>query len=305
MAKTCDLGSATAGVITLSGTVDGVDLAALAVVAVNHDHGLSGNVSTVASGSMALTGTGSETSFYTASNDSGTGAGFESASGSDSHTHAKGTLASDVETASTALSAKSDGEYTVDPATGDLVCDTIDGVAPEVLYDQFDGHWHTITGSTASTTLSAVSITGASGKTYFRVADDASGTNPVWATVSSNPGAHSHANDNLALSAYNAGSGAGSNDASDPKFAVDDATGNLSTRGDVNDIGIAQFKAKYDAHTHVITGATAQYVSGQAYCFSASGKEYFLTSGATWVRAYFQRSSHSHSGSGLTVATPS
>ena len=305
MAKTCDLGSATAGVITLSGTVDGVDLAALAVVAVNHDHGLSGNVSTVASGSMALTGTGSETSFYTASNDSGTGAGFESASGSDSHTHAKGTLASDVETASTALSAKSDGEYTVDPATGDLVCDTIDGVAPEVLYDQFDGHWHTITGSTASTTLSAVSITGASGKTYFRVADDASGTNPVWATVSSNPGAHSHANDNLALSAYNAGSGAGSNDASDPKFAVDDATGNLSTRGDVNDIGIAQFKAKYDAHTHTITGATAQFVSSRAYCSSASGKQYFLTSGATWVRAYIQRPNHSHNGTTLTVATPS
>jgi len=305
MAKTADLGLTTAGVITLSGTVDGVDLAALAVVAVNHDHVLSGNVSTVNSGSMALTGTGGEKSFNTASDDTGTGAGYETASGSDSHKHAVGTLISDVETATSALSAKTDGEYTVDPITGDLVCDTIDGVAPEVLYDKFDGHWHTITGSTASTDLPGVSIVGASGKTYFRVADDASGTNPVWATVSTKHGAHSHANDNLALSAYNAGSGAGSNDAGDPKFAVAAASGNISLKGDVNDIGIAQLKAKYDAHTHVITGATAQYVSGQAYCSSASGKEYFLTSGATWVRAYWQRLPHSHSGSGLTVATPS
>jgi len=254
---------------------------------------------------MALTGTGSETSFNTASNSGGEGAGYEGASGSDSHTHAVGSLASDVETAESALSAKTDGEITVDPATGDLVCDTIDGVAPEVLYDKLDGHWHTITGSTASTTLPAVSITGASGKTYFRVADDADGTNPAWATVSCNPGAHSHANDNLTLSAYTGGSGAGSNDAGDPKFAVAAATGDITLKGDVNDIGVAQMKTKYDEHTHKITGATKQYTSGQAYCSSAGGKQYFQVGASTWVRAYIQRPNHSHSGSGLTVATPS
>lgn len=306
MAKTADLGATTAGVITLSGTVDGVDLAALALVAVDHDHVLSGNVSTVASGAMALRGTDGATSFNTASDSAGTGAGYRTASGSDSHVHGKGTLISDVETANTALSPKTDGKITVASSSGDLVCDTIDGVAPEVLYDRFDGHWHTVTGSTASTTLPGVSIVASNGYTYFRVADDGNGTNPVWALVSCNPGAHSHANSNIALSAFSAGSGAGSNDAGEPKFAVASATGNISLRGDVNDIGIAQFKTKYDGHTnHPRTGVTATYVSGQAFCASAGGKQYFQVGASTWVRAYIQRVSHSHNGTTLTVATPS
>lgn len=305
MAKTADLGSTTAGVITLSGTVDGVDLAALAAVVVNHDHKLTGNVSTVNSGAMALTGSGGQTTFNTAKDSAGTDPGYRTASGSDSHTHGVGTLATDVETASTDMSAKSDGEVTVDPATGDLVCDTIDGVAPEVLYDKFDGHWHTVTGSTASTDLPAIPIVASNGYTYFRVADDANGTNPVWATARVSRGAHSHANNNIALSAYSAGSGAGNNDAGDPKFAVDPATGNISLKGDVNDIGIAQFKAKYDGHTaHPRYGTTKTFAADTAEP-SAGGKQYFQVGASTWVKATITRPAHSHNGKTLTVATPS
>lgn len=306
MAKTADLGSTTAGVITPSGTVDGVDLAALAAVVVNHDHKLTGNVSTVDSGAMALTGEGGQTTFNTAKDNAGTDPGYRQASGSDSHTHGVGTLATDVETASTDMSAKTDGEVTVDPATGDLVCDTIDGVAPEVLYDKFDGHWHTVTGSTASTDLPSDQIVASNGYTYFRVADDANGTNPVWAEVTSFHGAHSHANNNIALAAYSAGSGAGTNDAGTDKFTVDPATGNIALKGDVNDIGIAQFKTKYDGHTaHARTGTTEEKAASAAQVGLGTSKLYFQVGTSTWVKATITRPAHSHNGTTLTVATPS
>jgi len=296
---------ASTGQVTLSGTVDGVNLAALNTAIQNHDHVLSGNVSTVASGNMTLTGTGAQTSFNMC-NDAETSTDYQSARGSDEHTHTVGSLASDVETASTLLSAKSDGEITIDSATGDLVCDTIDGVAPEVLYDRYHGHWHTVTGSTGSTTLDAIPIAGANGWTKFRVASDSSGTGAAWETVTVGPGAHSHANSNIALSAFSYPSGAGSNDAGNPKFAIAAASGNISLKGDVNDIGIAQLKASYDAHTaHSRTGTTASHSAGQAYATSSGGKTYFQVGASTWVRAYLQRPDHSHNGTTLSVATPS
>jgi hypothetical protein len=289
---------ASTGEITLNGTVDGVDLAALAAKIIAHHHVLSGNVSSVSSGYMILTGSGGETTFYT-------GWGAEQGRGIDSHTHGVGTLATNVETASTAMSAKTDDFIWVNRVMGDLFCDLIDGVAPEVVYDRYDGHYHSVAGHTADTDLPGVHIVGASSYyDNFLVSAYDDGTNASYESVYCNYGVHQHNNNNISLVAYGAPSGAGSNDAGNPKFATQRAAGNILLRGDVNDIGIAQFYADYIAHVHTVTGATANYVSGQAGVHSAGGKDYFYVGGPVWVKAYIQRPTHSHNGTTLVVATP-
>ena len=308
MAQTI-LFDASTGEITLNGTVDGVDLAGLSADVLDHDHVLGGNVSTLKM-TMAMYGSGGQTTFYVALSTGGDSAGYLTAYSEDTHTHAVGTLATSNTGVSTALSPKTDDQILIDSATGDLVCDKIDGVAPEVLYDQFDDHTHTISGSAASTTLPAVFCYGVSGGLLypcFRIADNSSGANPVWDYVKTNSGSHAHANSTISLTAYDAGSGAGSNDAGDPKFAARSATGNIETKGDVNDIGIAQFKAEYDAHTaHGKTGVTADYgQSDAALCgYTYTTKTYFLVTGGVWRTAFVRRLAHNHNGTTLTVAVP-
>lgn len=292
------------------GTVDGVNLTTLNTNVLDHDHPITGNTGSVTD-NMTLTDTSSGTSFNTASDSSGTGAGYRSATASDTHYHADGSLATNVETPGAAGSAKTDDVITIDSATGDVVCDLINSIAPEVLYDKYDGHYHSMQGTTASTTLPALRPKNSSTYKYFHTASNSGGSSPYWEEITTNAGAHSHAygdgGGRLALAAYGAPAGGGSNGPGDPKFAIAHATGNLSTEGDVNDIGISEFNNNYAAHTaHTITGTTDEHAISDAYVHGVStANTYIEVSSGVWRRAYVRRVAHRHTGSGLSVGTPS
>jgi len=87
---------------------------------------------------------------------------------------------------------------------------------------------------------------------------------------------------------------------------VDHSNGNVSLDGDANNIGLAQLKADFDAHTgHAVAGTTAEYGQSDAQVFGESGNQYFETSSGVWEKVYLRRLVHTHSGSGLSVDTPS
>ena len=307
MVLTIDWGSANAGQIALLGTIDGVDLAGLSADVLDHDHVLSGNVSNTTCSGMECIDSAGGKSFNTAWTNTEPGSdSFGAATGTDVHNHPVGTLATSNTGTSTAMSPKNNDEITIASANGDLVCDLIDGIAPEVLYDRYDGNTHTVGGSTANRTLPAVQVYGPGGKSYFRVASDAAGNGEQWDQARTGPGTHNHANSNIQLQGDSAPAGGGSDDAGEPKFAVAHATGNVSLKGDVNNIGIAQFKANYDAHNnHATVGTTANYGQSDAQIRGiASGKTYFEISAGVWKTAFMRRLPHSHGGGALVVATP-
>ena len=298
------------GNVTLSGSLDGVDFAALRAKILSHLHAIGGNCSTHSETPVPVRGSGGQTSFHTATgkdeNDDPINPGWETANcGNRYHSHGAGTLAVSNTIATTAMSPTNNDQILVAHANGDLTCDLIDGYAPQVVYDRYNGHYHYIGGSVASTTLPILNARGASGKTYFHMALDAVGGGADWMPIASNAGPHAHANYNLALLAYTAPPGAGSDDAGEPKFAAYHATGNIALRGDVNGIGIAQFYANYVAHNaHSWTGRTGTFGETFAGLFNGSYVYAECGSPGNWASVGAVAPAHYHTGPPLTVATP-
>lgn len=307
MALMIDLGAANPGQIALAGTLDGVDFAALRAKILSHLHPISGYCSTHYEYSIPVRGAGGETSFRTAWDPGGTGDGWETAHcGDRNHAHGAGTLAVSATIATTAMSPTNNDQILIAHVNGDLTCDLIDGYAPQVVYDRYDGHYHYVAGTVASFTHPPLIARGASGKPYFRMALDSTGGGADWKIISSSAGAHAHANYNLGLLAYTAPPGAGSDDAGEPKFAVAHATGNISLKGDVNNIGIAQFYANYIAHNaHSWTGQTATYGESSAGLFNGSFFYAECGSPGNWALVYAVAAAHYHTGPPLVVGVPS
>jgi len=290
------------------GTVDGVTLATLYAAVRSHDHVLSGYTGYYEP-VMTLYDSAGGTTFQIGDS-GGSGSTGRVATATDKHRHAAAgspPLASDVETLGAAGSAKTDDTITIDSATGDVVCDLINTIAPEVLYAEFDDHYHSMMGSPADYELAALRPKNSTTYKYFHTASDSSGTDPHWEEVTTNKGTHGHAIGNLSLAAYDAGSGGGSGDAGEPKFAIRSATGNLETKRDVNGIDVSAFWTKYLAHIlHAVTGATVNAAQSNAQVHGVTTGDFYVeaTSGV-WRLAYVRRLAHSHSGSGIIVATPS
>lgn len=305
MALKADLGQANPGQIVCV-TIDGVDFSALRAKIISHLHGITGWCSTVSETPVPVQSLYGATNFRTAWDGGGTGDGWETANcGNRTHKHPPGTLGVSATFALTGLSPKNDDEIKVAYATGDTFCDLIQGYAPEVVYDRYDGSYHYVAGSVGNATLPVLHARGASGKTYFRVATDAAGTGATWITVASNIGVHGHANYNLALLGYNAPAGGGVNGAGEPKFSVNFATGLIATEGDVNDIGISEFYADYIAHTaHPWTGRTATYPLSKAGLYNGSYWYFECGSPGNWEWAYGVAPAHYHTGPPLVVGAP-
>lgn len=306
-AKTADLGAATAGQIAC-GDVDGVDLAALGAAVEDHDHAVGGSVSNATETLTITDANGNAVSVLTASTSGGLNLqneGGYGGSGTRTHQHAYGDLVTGAITLPATLSPKTDGDILIAYANGDLTCDLIDGVAPEVLYDEYDGHYHALSGNTAYTNLASVQAYGNSGNSWFWVRPAGGGT-AYWAQLTTSSGQHRHTAGTLATRAENAGSGAGVDDAGNPKWAVNPSTGAITLCGDVNGIGIAQFKAKYDAHYHAPAGATGNSgnYSARAQLWDGASDVEALKNGTTWIRIYIDAGTHNHGGSGLSIGTP-
>jgi len=322
MATTLDIADATAGQTTLSGTVDGVDLAQLELDVEDHDHITGGSVNnatetlTIAdvNGNAVAVLTAADQYGYNAQNEQGYG-------GSGSRTHnptvndTPGTLVTDVTQAPTGLSPKTDGDIVLGfqdgnqagAVNGDILCDLIDGMAPEVLWDEYDDHYHSTLGYADYETLPAVQAYGNSGNSWFWVSRSSGGSSPYWAQLHALGGAHNHTEGPLVSSGDDRGSGAGSDDAGDTnKVVVDHATGNISLKGDVNGIGIAQFKTAFDAHTHASGAGSsgAKYLPAILRDVADDFAIWALKDGVTWLRIYIDPGTHSHGGSGLTFGAP-
>jgi hypothetical protein len=311
---------ASTGNIVLSGTVDGVDLAALKTDVEGHDHTVGGNVASATETLPICDTDGTPLSCHCAKA-GGADARYEQGiggTGSRTHNHAasdgSGALTTSVTYASTGMSPKTDNEIIFDHTVGDITCDLIDGVAPEVLWDEYDDHYHTLTGETAYTEMPGLQAYGNSGTDYawFWVSDSSDGSSPYWTQLFTNSGQHRHTANTLQTAVEDAGSGAGSDDAGDPKITVDHTTGNLALKGDVNGIGIAQFHAAYDAHQHT-GGAGGQTGTntgnaGKAQLRAAGTTDVWVDTSAGWKWPYIYPSDHYHAGStlgvGLTFGTP-
>ena len=240
------------GVIALDSTVDGVDYATLRGKVVSHAHTVTGDVDEVEEDLQAQAVGGGGRNFYTASNSEGTSnlktEGAHSNSPSKrKHDHTSGTLATDDTLGSTVLTP-SGVVVEINGVKGNIECRTIDGYAPEVDYDWYRDHYHDMTGNTGSTNLPARQVYGDSGNAYFRMRPSGGG-DAFWGTAWISSGSHSHGVGTCRFRAL--GAAAGCAGPEDGVVSVDGDGGTIALGGNVNDIGIAEFKTAYDAHTHL------------------------------------------------------
>jgi len=307
------------GVITLTGTVDAVDFAALRGKVHAHDHTIGGDVGSVTETLYVTDSGGSSRDFRTASDSGGSNQTDETADASPSsrvHDHGSGSLAT------SSISGSSPGAsgavvVTVDGSTGNIDCNTIDGYAPEDQADWYDGHYHGVSGTTDDTTFSSIAAEGhTSSNTYFwgyiPVLGEGEGDSDWHRVRTEYPSATHTGHDagTISLSAYSAGSLAG------PEAGVvslDGDAGSITLGGNVNAIGIAEFKSSYDAHTHTRAGSTASGGGGKAVLRDyTSGYPIMLKEGAgagysygyIWPKVGGASGAHQHSGSTLTCSTP-
>jgi len=303
MARTC-LFDASAGEITC-GTVDGINLATLYAAARNHDHVLSGFTG-YAPVTMNLVSASAGLLFYQASDNAGTGSGRRRAYASDTHRHPRGSLITNVETPG-AGSGPTDDEITVASASGDAVADLYNTYAPDAIWGNYNGHWHTTTGNLGSFLVPALRPKYNATYKYFHTATDSTGTGATWEEVATNAGSHLHGPGNLALSVYAHGGGGGAGDAGAPKFAIRSATGNLETKRDCNGIDVSAFWTVYAAHiAHPVTGATTNKAQSNAGVHGIGTSHVYLeTTLGNYELAYVVRLAHSHSGAGIIIAVPS
>lgn len=299
------------GNITLSGTVEGVDFSALRGKVISHSHPLSGEVGAFAE-TLDCTDTDGGAQFYTAENVWGGNAAYRAAYAVDAsnsierthrHEHA---LSVSGTTATTSMSASRRTYVTIE-ANGKVTLNRIDGYAPEVIYDRYDGHYHSVTGTIDSETLPSRTCKGYASGTfypYFRIADDSGGTNARWENgIYIRSGAHGHTRNTIALAPY---------DAPDPpfggatKFVADGPSGNITEAGQINGIDIGDFGDDYSAHTHDGDGQTSTdgpWWSGMRD--SGGTMVFFLVGFGTWKQGRVKGEAHSHSGLGVTVGAPS
>ena len=294
------------------GTVDGVNVQALADDIDDHDHDLDGNVGNTTCDMNVIDGGGSVTNVRCRTA-AGASDDFRQAHGEDTHNHPAGTLESNVCTASSSMSPASDDESEVLVASGDWNADKFNTESPEIMHDKYNGHYHSVHNETGDRDLDDVYIEAKASASicYFRTSANNTGTSGVtWEKALAYGGPHRHdASDGshqLALGAYSYPTGGSASGGGARRFEVNYSNGNVSLDGDANDIGLAQLKADFDAHTgHAVTGTTAEYGQSDAQVFGESGNQYFETSSGVWEKVYLRRLVHTHSGSGLSVDTPS
>ena len=283
---------------------DGVDISALRALILAHPHVLTLDEHSEAQADLPVKDWGANPiSIYVRNAQSG-GTQVLSACGGTArlHAHDQGTMAVASTTATTALSAKVADFIQILHANGDLICDLIDGYAPEVMYDRYDGHSHTVNGVPADYTYIPIKIyrVGYSAYEWFTIATDSSGTGATVQrayTHGSVPSAeHGHTISSASLAAYNAPAGAGVDDGGGLVFKIAAATGNITLNGDVNDIGIAQFYADYLAHTHTPTATVSTLAATMSQVFGelGDGYQYFQVLG-NWLRMNVHAAAHNHS----------
>jgi hypothetical protein len=301
--------TSTDGVITLSGTVDGVDFAALRADVISHGHGVAGNVDDTTE-TISIDDAGD---FEVAESSSPTDDDInieaaEAYPSTRTHGHTVGTLAEDGTNTSTALSP-SGTETTLTGTNGNVTCRTIDGYAPEVVWDEYKDHDHDLTGDTGETEPSALSIRGVSGPTwkYFRIASDSSGTGAVFEEVNTATAGHTHSADHPSATIKLKVLGAGSAPTASGG-EVNWGPNDLDTDGNVNGVDISAFKTQFDTatagnHRHQgagITGpggATLSTLRG-----ISSGKTFFSDGAGNWRQVQVEASpgsAHTHGGTGI------
>lgn len=302
MAKTAYFDASAGNVICA--LCDGVDISALRALLLAHPHVLTLDSHSESQADLPVLRVGGANVQPNVGNaQSGGSWGYYTCGGTArAHIHLQGTMAVASTTATTAESAKADDQIFVRHANGDLICDLIDGYAPEVMYDRYDGHSHpSVTGTPANYNYIPIKIYRVGEPTYewFNIATDSSGTGATVQrayTHGSVPSSdHGHTISSASLAAYNAPAGAGVDDGLGLVFKIDHATGNVTLNGDVNDIGIAQFYADYLAHTHAPTATVSTLAASNSQVFGELGDayRYFQVSG-NWVAISVSAAAHTH-----------
>jgi hypothetical protein len=298
MALKLDLGEANAGRIVCV-QVDGVDISALRALVLAHPHVLTLDSHSESQADLPVKDWGANPININVGNAQSGGSWLYTACAGAprAHGHAQGTMAVASTTATTALSAKTDGRIRLLP-TGEIICDLIDGYAPEVMYDRYDGHTHTVGGVPANHTYPALQAyrAGDSDYEWFNIATDNSGTGATVQRAYTHEGTSSHTISSASLAAYNAPAGGGSDGSAALRIACDEATGYISLERDVNDIGIAEFYADYLAHTHTPSATVSTQAASTAQLFGENGDsyQYFQVLG-NWLRMNVHAAAHNHS----------
>jgi len=287
--------------------IDGKNLATLYADIINHDHGLSGYTGYTTC-NMSLVDASGGTTFLISTTTSGPGSS-KTAGASDNHRHGVGSLATDVETA-TAGAGPSDDTITIACATGNVVADLFNTMAPDEMWERFDGHYHSCMGPNVATeNLAALRPKNVAAPTYkyFHTASNSSGDDDTWEEITTAGGGHLHGIGNLSLAALSPSGEGGAGSGASLKFAIRAASGNLETDRNCNGIDISDLWTQHFAHTgHSVTGATANAAQSDAQIAGVgSGHYYVEVSTGTYRLAYLRRAAHSHSGAGVIVATPS
>jgi len=293
MARTAYFDASAGDVITI-GTVDGVDIAALRALLLAHGHILGLDTHSESEAALPMRDSvGNTRSWRVADDNTGTNAEFALCTGGPrSHSHGQGTLAVTGTTAATILTPKVDDYIEVLHANGDLTCDLIDGFCPFVMYDRYDGHGHTVAGVPANHTFPGMiphKIGDAGRNWFYCFVGGAWG----WYQMVTNTGVNPHTIAAPTLANYAAPPGAGVDDAGDPKFKITAATGNITLKGDVNDIGIAQFYADYIAHVHTPGGVSSVTPAAASWCRVGGVAVPVGYSGAS-ASAYISAAAHDH-----------
>jgi len=299
------------GVIALDSTVDGVDFAALRADTRDNDHTVGGRTSTVTE-TLSVT----SRNFKTASDSGGSNQQTEGAvadPNSRNHSHTPGSLATNSTSGSTALTP-SGVVVEINGVDGNIECRTIDGYAPEVEYDWYRNHYHGFSGTTADASFSPVEAKGSSGNTWFWGYTDADPTEK-WMQLSTDTAGATHTGHGAGSLRYAAlNDPVGCAGPENGVVSVDGDGGTIALGGNVNDIGIAEFKTRYDTHSHVgnTTGNSDTGGGGSAVLRNkATNSAAWLDNGSgSFDRAYIipSPSPHSHTASGggtnLTSGAP-
>jgi len=285
-----------------------IDFAAFAALISSHSHSgdtLTSNAHAESYVDLPMLTSGSTfPKLHVATSDAGAGKTYQlcSAQANRSHTHIGGTLAVSGTTASTALSPKTDNQIIV-ASNGEVTCDLIDGYCPFVLYDKYDGHYHSLSGIWLLYEFPPITVSkrGDTSYCYFEVATDSDGADAEWRLCQTHgnnvSSQHNHTIGTLALAAYSAPAGSQGAQSGDPKFKIEGSTGNIYLKHDVNDIGIKKFYTDYLAHVHGSSGASGSYGPTDSQVFSTASDSYcfFHTDSDTWVEMYVNSAAHTHS----------
>ena len=185
----------------------------------------------------------------------------------------------------------------------------MDGYAPEDIWALYKDHDHDMTGSTGSTSPSALSICGVSGTSwnYFRIASDGTGTGAVFERVATDTAGHTHSADHAAATIKLNDLGAGAAPSAAGSVASF-GTANITTDGNVNGVDVSAFKTEFDSatagnHRHQGTGITGPAGADTSRLRgTSSGKTFFSDGAGSWRQVDVEAdpgASHTHNATGM------